>query len=102
MFLRKIVEMQSFTVHEDLLKCFVLPEFTFLLQTLHLEQALSGIRGLAMAGLLIFCFFLTLNGKNAYARKWEITGKSAVFTVVLLVWSVLSLTGVSVFLYFNF
>ena len=101
-FLRKIVEMQSFTVHEDLLKCFVLPEFTFLLQTLHLEQALSGIRGLAMAGLLIFCFFLTLNGKNAYARKWEITGKSAVFTVVLLVWSVLSLTGVSVFLYFNF
>lgn len=101
-FLRKIVEMQSFEVHEELLECFVLPEFTFFLQRFHLEQPLSGIRGLAMALMIGFCFLLVLNGKNAYVRDWKITWKSAVSTVVLLVWSILSLTGVSVFLYFNF
>lgn len=101
-FLRKIVEMQDFTVHQELLECFVLPEFTFFLRRFHLEQPLSGIRGLAMVLMISFCFFLVLNGKNAYERSWKTTGISAVCTVILLVWSIMSLTGVSVFLYFNF
>lgn len=101
-FLRKIVGMQSFSVREELLECFELPEFIFLLQRFHLEGSLSNIRGLIMIFMLIFCLILVLNGKNAYERVWKITGKSAVVSVFLLVWSIMSLTGVSVFLYFNF
>lgn len=45
---------------------------------------------------------IALFGKNIYEMKNTKTYLSAFATVFLLVWSILSLSGVSVFLYFNF
>lgn len=101
-FLRKIVEMQSFSVREELLDCFHLPEFTFIVQRLHLSNLAALFHGIEMRLLLMVCFVIVLVGKNSYEREWKVTGKSAVMTILLLVWSIMSLAGVSVFLYFNF
>lgn len=101
-FLRRLVEMQSFSVSEELLECFHLPEFTFFMQQLHISEWSSSIRGIEMSLMLLFCFVLVMNGKNCYERNWKISGKSAAMTMILLVWSIMSLAGVSVFLYFNF
>ena len=101
-FLRKIVEMQSFSVREELLDCFHLPEFTFIVQRLHLSNLAALFHGIEMRLLLMVCFVIVLVGKNSYELEWKVTGKSAVMTILLLVWSIMSLAGVSVFLYFNF
>lgn len=101
-FLHRIIGMQSFTVSEELLECYHLPEFTFLIQRLHLTEPVSHIRGIEMSLMLIFCFFLVMNGKNCFEKDWKLTGRSAAVSTFLLVWSIMSLSGVSVFLYFNF
>ena len=52
----------------------------------------------AVALVITFC------GKNvdALAEKWEPKVINALITAVLFVWCVVSLSGVSTFLYFNF
>lgn len=51
-----------------------------------------------------FAIVITLFGKNIeeLAKKFKPTMMSAVITAVLFVWCVVSLSGVSTFLYFNF
>lgn len=103
-FIRKIVGMHGLSISEELLDCFRLPEFTFVLQHLHsgTGTGIASVRGIEMIGLLAVCMVLVLNGKNCYEREWKTTWGTAVSTTVLLVWSIMSLAGVSVFLYFNF
>lgn len=47
-------------------------------------------------------FFITLFGRNCYEREFKPDIKKAIECIVLLIWSVMSLSGLSSFLYFNF
>lgn len=49
-----------------------------------------------------FAFGIIFFGKNSKEIRFKPTVARALFTVVLMVWSILSLSGVSEFLYFDF
>lgn len=67
-----------------------------------LAEVFSHIPGLSMWIVLGAAFFIAVWGKNCYEREFVPSGGNAVKSIFLLVWSVLSLSGLSVFLYFNF
>lgn len=55
-----------------------------------------------LAIFLVLALFLALIPKNCHEKKFEPNVKNAIGSVVLLVWSIVSLSGLSTFLYFNF
>lgn len=55
-----------------------------------------------MVLILLISISIALLGKNIYEQKKTRTAWTAIATVLLMVWSVLSLSSVSTFLYFNF
>ncbi len=87
----------------DLAECFRLDEFWYVIKVLHLDN-LSFSRYVLMFGILAAGLYLAMVGKNAVERTQGLQYKtgSAVVIAVLAVWCVLSFSGVSTFLYFNF
>ena len=72
-----------------------------------LEMIAPGmIRGLYFGAftLLMVISALLLRGKNAedIVREGNYTTKKAIGLSIILIWSIISLSGVSTFLYFNF
>ena len=82
---------------------FNLGEFWYVLKTLKLA-ALPYAEYYIMILFSAFAVAITFFGKNIdeLAEKFKPTVMSAVITAVLFVWCVVSLSGVSTFLYFNF
>lgn len=103
--LRKLVvwDAESLLVRAELFDSFWLPEINFV--TLHLKPLfylVGHIPGFYMWVFLLLAFGICLLGKNIRQMKFVPNLRTALFTVVLLVWSVMSLSGISTFLYFNF
>ena len=88
---------------QDLAECFRLDEFWYVIKVLHLDNY-SYSRYILMVLLLAAGLYLAMAGKNAaqLASKLRYRAWSAVVIAVLAVWCVLSFSGVSTFLYFNF
>ena len=90
-------------ISAELTGCFDIIEFTYLEEHLGPLQRISeAIPGLHMWIVLAAAFAIAVFGKNCYERKFKPTWQKAMGCVVMLVWSVLSLSGLSSFLYFNF
>lgn len=90
-------------ISTELAKCLQLDEIWYVLKALRLDN-FSYSRYLPMAILFSAGLYLALFGKNA-ARRVEglrCGMASAAVTAALLLWCVLSFSGVSTFLYFNF
>lgn len=90
-------------VNWELAGCFNLDEFWYVIKVLHLDSwqyAHYICMVLILAAVLLLVFF----GKNAvdYVKTVKPGVMHSLIMAVLLVWSVLSLTGVSTFLYVNF
>ncbi len=101
--IKKIISMDSLYVRSALWEQFKTTEFTFLEERFKIFHYLPDkITGFYMWIMLALAFFVVLNFKNASEIKFKPTGGRAVVTVVFVVWSVLSLSGISTFLYFNF
>ncbi len=99
----RIAKLEDLSVRKELFDCFSLPEKTFLVDVLHLSALYSKIPWLFMAVFFIMAFCICLNHKNNYER--EINSSSLMLTcgaAVLFALSVISLGGVSVFIYFDF
>ena len=88
---------------QDLAECFRLDEFWYVIKVLHLDNRPYS-RYILMALILAAGLYLAMAGKNAAQRAARLRYRavSAVVVAVLAVWCVLSFSGVSTFLYFNF
>lgn len=103
MLLRTILRFQGGRINWELAGCFNLDEFWYVIKVLHLDQwqyAHYICMTLIFAGTLLIVFF----GKTAadYVKTVKPKLLHSVFMAVLFVWSVLSFSGVSSFLYVNF
>lgn len=87
----------------ELAECFQVDEFWYVLKVLHLD-GLSVSRYILMFAILAAGLYFAMVGKNAIERteRLKYRAGTAVVIAVLMVWCVLSLSGVSTFLYFNF
>lgn len=87
----------------DLAECLQPDEFWYVLKVLHLDN-LSFSRYIVMFVILAAGLYFSMAGRNAKERvsrlKYGLV--SAAVLVVLAVWCILSFSGVSTFLYFNF
>ena len=88
---------------QDLAECFRLDEFWYVIKVLHLDNRPYS-RYILMALILAAGLYLAMAGENAAQRASRLRYRavSAVVVAVLAVWCVLSFSGVSTFLYFNF
>ena len=91
-------------VNEALSAAFLLPELEFLAKALPFCDFLRTYPAALAAAFYGFAMFLLLRFKNApeYMTVFKPNWKNALATYILLVWCILSLSGVSTFLYFNF
>ena len=99
----RIVKMENLAVRQELFNCFSLPEQAFFVDVFHLTALYSKIPWLFMAVFFAMAFCICLNHKNNYER--EINTSSLLVTcgaAVLLALSVISLGGVSEFIYYDF
>lgn len=102
-FIKKLFCIDTLSVRTKLLESVRLAEFDFLETKFGIFRFLpSIIGGFHILALLIISFLIVLAGKNCFEREFTPTWKNAVLTIILLVWSIMSLSGVSTFLYFNF
>lgn len=87
----------------DMAECFQLDEFWYVLKVLHLDH-MTYSRYILMMGVMAAGLYLAMAGPNAALRMERIKYRagSAVVLTVLMVWSILTFSGVSTFLYFNF
>ena len=97
----------------DIIECFRLKEFMWIENTVSIiGKVTSSVPGFYMWMFLFGAWFVVLNFKNAQEANsldcgLEQKGKSTVIAkalamAVMLVWALLSLSGISTFLYFNF
>lgn len=103
--LKKLVvwDAESMMVRPELFDAFSLTEIYFVqLHCKPLSYLAGEVNGFYMWVFLLLAFGICFLGKNIKQIKFVPNIGTAVFTVVLLVWSVMSLSGISTFLYFNF
>lgn len=86
-----------------LIECFNIIEFTYLEEHIAiLGSIIAKTPTLHIYVMLAISFGITLFGKNCYEKKFVPTWPNALGCIVMMTWSVLSLSGLSSFLYFNF
>lgn len=88
---------------ETIYDAFNLDEFWYVMKVLHLTD-FAFSKYMLMILFTIVILLVTFFGKNVHelAAKWKMTTMSAIVLAVVFVWCVVSLSGVSTFLYFNF
>ncbi len=86
-----------------LYEAFNLDEFWYVMKVLHLTN-FNFSNYILMIAFTIVILLVTFLGKNVHemAKKWKMSWISAVALAVVFIWCVVSLSGVSTFLYFNF
>lgn len=87
-------------IDNNIVSAFALPEFHWISNLLNIDT----VSKIYLLAFFAFAFFAILCMKNTSERIEEFKPniKTAVTTSLLLVWSIVSLSGVSTFLYFNF
>lgn len=91
-------------IDPNMINAFTLPEVSMLLTVLLGFDPLGKFAYLYLVAYYMVAFALMLFFKNAKTKTdtMKPTFVNSIFVAVVLVWSVLSLSGVSTFLYFNF
>lgn len=100
--IKRIIQLQDLAISDELYTCFNLVELKFLESMGIFKLIAERIRGVNLWMFLFGAFFVTLNMKNSQEIEFKPTIGKSITTVVFLVWSVVSLAGVSTFLYFDF
>lgn len=102
-FLRRLLTGGTGKVSRSIAEAFNLDEFWYVIKVLHLDQS-SNSYFYVMVLFLIVCLLLIWVFPNAVqiAKKCRLNAAVVLLAAVLFVWSVISFSGVSTFLYFNF
>lgn len=99
----RAAHMDTMTISTDLCNCFILPEIKWLVgYVAPIADFVNAINGFYMWVAFVIALGICLNESNIEKRELRPTFLFAVKTGLLLLWSVISFSGVSVFLYFNF
>ncbi|MCI9144609.1 MAG: MBOAT family protein, partial [Lachnospiraceae bacterium] len=100
---RNIVSGKQGGIASEIIQCFDVIEFTYL------EDHIGVLGGIAdrfpylhVWIVMGIAFLIIVSGKNFYEKEFRPGMIKALSCIVLLVWSVISLSGLSTFLYFNF
>lgn len=100
---KKLLSPWEWRISEGLLTSFELLEFTYVEEHIHFFGTLIAR---FPAAHLIICttaaLFLVFIPRNCHEKRFRPGVGNAVSSIILLVWSVISLSGLSAFLYFNF
>lgn len=91
----------NLNISSELANCFMLVEFAPILQRIP-ESMLYYLNNYGIWIFLSLALFAVLNLKNSKEIEFKPTAARSVLTVVFMVWSIVSLSGISEFLYFNF
>ena len=102
-FLQRLVMGGAGNVSRTIAEAFNLDEFWYVIKVLHLDQS-SNSYFYVMLLFLAVCLLLIWAVPNAVqiAKKCRLNAGIILLAAVLFVWSVISFSGVSTFLYFNF
>ncbi len=103
--LKNILQFNFAPLSPEITNAFILPEFKAITTLLHLDYWVeSSYKNIYLILFFAFAFFAILCMKNTSERveTFKPNTKIAIVSSILFVWSVISLTGVSTFLYFNF
>ena len=98
--LKEVASMQFAAIPPEAVSSFFSIEITSLLNFLHIGK----FSNLVAIGLFVIAIAIVLNTRNSNDRMRELkpTVSSAVATAILIVWSILSFSGVTAFVYWNF
>ena len=103
LFIKKLCKLSSFTIREELYGCFKMMEFSFLEKEIPVFRYISNqITGLYLWVFIIGTFFIVLNFRNSREIDFVPTIRKSLTVIVLVFFSIISLSGISTFLYFNF
>lgn len=100
--IKKIVGLWDLAITDDLYICFDLVELKLLESIGIFKLIAERIRGINLWVFILGAFFVVLNMKHSQELKFRPTVMTSIVTAALMVWSVVSLAGVSTFLYFGF
>ena len=90
-------------ISDGLLDNFHVIELTYIEEHVgFLTNLIAKIPSLNMWLILLVSLFLVFFTKNCHEKEYKPTVLNAILCIILLVWSVMSLSGLSTFLYFNF
>lgn len=103
-FAKMLLVMDFGPVNETVLNAFRLPEIQFLVRTIPQMDFLESSPGLLLTGFHGGAMMLILGTRNAcdYGKRFRPAPGVILITALLLLWCILSFSGVSTFLYFNF
>lgn len=99
---RKVAKLESFVITSTMLESLTLPELAHVEQLLGLDGMLGGRFGIHLWISLFIIMYVTLRGKNFREKEFKCSIKTLLATVGMLAWTIVSLSGISTFLYFNF
>ena len=102
-FIRRLLTGGTGKVSRSIAEAFNLDEFWYVIKVLHLDRLPDGYF-YVMVLFLIVCLLFIWVSPNAVqiAKKCRLNAAVVLLAAVLFVWSVISFSGVSTFLYFNF
>lgn len=103
LFIKTMFSMSNFTVRAEIYNCFNLTEILFFESHNPILNYLpSKITGFHLWLFIAGAFLIVLNCKNSKEMEFKPTVINSLLTVVFVLWSVISLSGISTFLYFDF
>ncbi|MCD7807099.1 MAG: MBOAT family protein [Lachnospiraceae bacterium] len=90
-------------LQQSFLKCFDMIELTYVEEHIaFLQRALWKFPAMNFVIVFAVCTFWVFIPRNIYEKDFRPTGRKAMGSIVMLIWSVMSLSQLSSFLYFNF
>lgn len=103
LFIKELFSLNSFTISQELYQCFKLKEFAFLERKIPAFTFLPyKVTGFYLWMFIAGAFFIVLNFRNSKEIEFKPTPITSLITVICMFWSIISLAGVSTFLYFDF
>lgn len=97
--IKRMIRLDTWQIHLDFYYCFHLAEFNYLKG---IGPIVNSVAGFWMWFFVAVALFISLNMTDVAEKKFKPTVGRMLGTVVLLFWSIISLSGISTFLYFNF
>lgn len=99
--LKTMFAFQDMSISNGLIKAFVLPETTLIMDLLHMNGWNDAVRGLSLILFTLGAFLLCLIPENNY--KWRKKNPvTMILSAIAFIWGFLCLSSESVFVYFNF
>jgi alginate O-acetyltransferase complex protein AlgI len=103
-FLKQLLIMEFGPIRQEVIGAFFLPELQFLLEKLPFLGFLEQHPGIWLLAVYSGAMTIILSAGNAHQRMEEFRPRlsNLIGTLLLMIWCILSFSGVSTFLYFNF